>query len=187
MEIRYITESDNRDAISRIYEESWKHAYRGIVPQEFLDDLPESRWVEKIGTPGWYKMVCIENGEYIGTSGFGRSRFEEYPDSGEVISIYFLPDYMGKGYGSKLMDAVMNELRKQGYKEVFLWVLEDNSRARRFYENYGFRCADEYMDDNIGGKDLREVRYVYRFVNDPEPEDDDLGEDIHEPCLRFQR
>ena len=52
MEIRYITESDNRDAISRIYEESWKYAYRGIVPQEFLDDLPESRWVEKIGTPG---------------------------------------------------------------------------------------------------------------------------------------
>ena len=187
MEIRYITESDNRDAISMIYEESWKYAYRGIVPQEFLDDLPESRWVEKIGTPGWYNMVCIENGEYIGTSSFGRSRFEEYPDSGEVITIYLLPEYMGKGYGSKLMDAVMNELRKQGYKEVFLWVLEDNIRARRFYENFGFRCADEYMDDNIGEKKLREVRYVYRFVNDPEPEDDDFGEDIHEPCLRFQR
>ena len=104
-----------------------------------------------------------------------------------MITIYVLPDYMGKGYGRRLMDAVMSELKKQGYKEVFLWVLEDNSRARRFYESLGYKCMDEYIDDNIGGKDLREVRYVYCFANGPEPEADDFDEDIHSPCLRFQK
>ena len=162
MEIRYIASSDDRTAISRVYEESWKYAYRGIIPQKFLDALPESRWADKIDTPGWNMMVCIENGEYIGTSSFGKSRFENYPDAGEVISIYLLPDYMGKGYGSKLMDAVINELRKQGFIEVFLWVLEENKRARQFYEKYGFESTNEYLEDNIGGKELREVRYVYR-------------------------
>lgn len=40
MEIRYITHSDDRLAISKIYEESWKHAYKGIIPQEYLDSIP---------------------------------------------------------------------------------------------------------------------------------------------------
>lgn len=65
-------------------------------------------------------MVCVENGEYIGTSSFCKSRFEKYPDSGEVISIYFLPDFIGKGYGHQLLGRVLDELKKQGFTEVFL-------------------------------------------------------------------
>lgn len=108
-------------------------------------------------------MACVENGDIIGTSSFCKSRFALYPDSGEVISIYFLPEFMGKGYGYKLMEAVMGELKKQGFTEVFLWVLEANNIARRFYEKYGFKCSYDYLDDNIGGKNLRGVRYVYQF------------------------
>ncbi len=163
MEIRYIDPYDSREEISRIYENSWKYAYRGIIPQDYLDAVPRGRWVKTLDTPGWSTMVCVENGEYIGTSSFCKSRFEQYPDSGEVISIYFLPEFMGKGYGSKLLDAVMSELKNQGFTEAFLWVLEENGNARRFYEKYGFQCSCDYLDDNIGGKALREVRYVYQF------------------------
>ena len=163
MEIRYISSADDKNAISRIYEKSWKCAYRGMIPQEYLDSIPEGRWAEKVDNPEWSTMVCIENGEYIGTSSFCRSRFEQFPDSGELISIYFLPEYMGKGYGGKLLNIVMEELKKQGFSEVFLWVLEENHRARKFYEKYGFECTHDYLEDCIGGKNLREVRYVYRF------------------------
>lgn len=163
MEIRYINPSDNREEISRIYENSWRYTYKGIIPQDYLNDIPEGRWVKNFEIPGWSTMVCVENGEYIGTSSFCKSRFEQYPDSGEVISIYFLPEFMGKGYGSKLLETVMGELKNQGFTEVFLWVLEENNIARRFYEKYGFKCSYDYLDDNIGGKDLREVRYVYQF------------------------
>lgn len=41
--------------------------------------------------------------------------------------------YMRKGYGSKLLEFVMNELKKQGFTDVFLWVLEENNSAREFY------------------------------------------------------
>ena len=163
MEIRYINPADSRERISKIYENSWRYAYKGIIPQDYLDAIPEGRWVKNFDIPGWSTMVCVENGEYIGTSSFCRSRFEQYPDSGEVISIYLLPEYMGKGYGSKLLEIVMNELENQGFTEVFLWVLEENTTARQFYEKHGFKCSDDYLDDNIGGKDLREVRYVYQF------------------------
>ncbi len=164
MEIRYINEADNRNEIRRIYSESWKHAYRGIVPQEFLDAITEDQCGRAIGTPGVNTMICIEDGRIIGTCSFCKSRFGQYPDSGEVMSIYFLPEYMGKGYGSKLIKAVLDELEKQGFKEVFLWTLEENDHARQFYERNGFSCTGEYLNDNIGGKDLKEVRYVCSLI-----------------------
>ena len=161
--IRYITESDDRKAISRIYEASWKYAYSGIVPQEYLESIPEGRWADRLDTPGWNTMVYIDDGKYIGTSSFCKSRFDSYPDSGEIISIYFLPEYMKKGFGSKLIAAVLYELKEQGYDDVFLWVLEENMHARQFYEKNGFSRTDDYREDVISGKALREIRYVYHF------------------------
>ena len=56
-----------------------------------------------------------------------------------------------------------DELKNKGFTEAFLWVLEGNERARRFYESFGFIPTDDYLDDNIGGKDLHEIRYIYRL------------------------
>lgn len=162
MEIRYITPSDDRTAISEVYEESWKYAYKGIIPKDYLDSIPKGRWALNLDNPDMKTLVCVENGRIVGTSSFCKSRFEQFNGWGEVVSIYLLPDYMGKGYGKLLMESVITELERQGYGDVFLWVLEENIRARRFYEQFGFSLTEDYLDDNIGGKDLREVRYVYR-------------------------
>ena len=162
MEIRYLNKNDDKKAISRIYEESWKAAYKGIIPQDYLDSIPKGRWINNLEKQGWNTMVCLENGSYIGTSSFCKSRFEEYPEDGEIISIYFLPEYRGKGYGRKLFEAVLSELKKQGFKDKFLWVLEENRRARQFYELFGFKCTADYRKDIIGGKAVKEVRYVLK-------------------------
>lgn len=163
MEIRYITPSDDRMAISEVYEQSWKFAYDGIIPKEYLDSIPKGRWAASIDNPNLKSLICVENGKIVGTSSFCESRFEQFRDFGEIVSIYFLPDYMGKGYGKILMESVIAKLRAQGYEDIILWVLEENIRARRFYERFGFTLADEYLDDNIGGKNLREVAYVYKM------------------------
>ena len=158
-----MTAEDDRSAVSRIYERSWKYAYRDIIPQAYLDALTEGQWIRKLDNPEWSSMVCIENGEYIGTGSFSRSRDEQYPEAGEVISIYLLPEYTGKGYGRKLLAAMMEEMKQRCFREVFLWVLEENSRAGTFYEQYGFLRTEDYMNIVIGGKELREIRYVFRF------------------------
>jgi len=146
--------------ISRIYEESWRFAYHGIIPQDYLDSISEGRWMSNLDSQGRNTLVCVDNGRIVGTSSFCKSRFERFQGWGEVVSIYLLPDYIGKGYGKILMEAVLSELKRQGYENVFLWVLEENTRARIFYENFGFLPTDDFLDDNIGGRDLREVRYV---------------------------
>jgi len=162
MEIRPMTPADDRMMISKVYEESWKFAYQGIIPQGYLDSIPEGRWASSLDHQGRNTLVCIDNGKIVGTSSFSQSRFEQFQGWGEIISIYLLPDFIGKGYGKNLMEAALLELKRQGYKNVFLWVLEKNTRARDFYERYGFLLTDDFLDDNIGGKDLREVRYVYQ-------------------------
>ncbi len=42
---------------------------------------------------------------------------------------------------------------------MLLWVLEDNHRARKFYEKNGFIHSEEFIVDNIGGEEIREVLY----------------------------
>ena len=164
MEIRYIDSSDDKMKISKIMEDSWKYAYRGIIPQEFLDKIPRGHWSNRLESPGLYTMVCIKDGEYIGTASFGRARIDNCSDFGEIISIYLLPEYIGKGYGIKIMDSVINELRIHEYKEVILYVLEENTRARKFYERYGFELCNDDKEVIIGGKKLSAVRYAIRDI-----------------------
>jgi len=163
LEIRYINSEDNLFKISKIYEESWKYAYKGLIPESFLDSLESGRWVSFLELEDINTIVMTENGEYIGTSSFCASRFEEHQSAGEIVSIYLMPEYMGKGWGRKLINVILEELRKQGYREIFLYVLEENKKAIRFYENSGFMRENDYLEDKIGGKSVREVRYTRTF------------------------
>lgn len=159
MEIRHMLPSDDRIAISDIYEKSWKFAYKGIVPQSYLDSIPSGRWADSIDGAGKYNAIVVENGEFVGTSCFCKSRFPELENFGEIVSLYLLPDYVGRGYGKKLMEYVLGELKKLGYSDIFLWVLEENVRARKFYERFGFTADGGEMYSDFDGKRLREIRY----------------------------
>lgn len=159
MEIRYISKDDNRLEISKIYESSWKYAYKDMIPQSWLDSIPAGQWADSINKTGMNSLVLIENSMMIGTASFCKSRWEKYSDYGEVVSLYFLPEYIGKGYGRLLLNKCIEELKQRGFRKVLLWVLEDNYRARKFYERNGFLCSKVFRDDNIGGRNVREVLY----------------------------
>lgn len=159
MEIRPVRPEDDRYAISRVYEESWRQAYRGIVPQPYLDGIPRGRWVPFIDTPGMDSLVMVVEGEIVGTSSCCPSRLARMSGWGEIVSLYLLPRVQGMGYGKALLRAAVDALGAMGLRDVFLWVLEDNLRARRFYEHMGFFASGEHLDDVIGGAALREVQY----------------------------
>ncbi|MDD6037351.1 MAG: GNAT family N-acetyltransferase [bacterium] len=160
MEIRFLEETDSLLDISHIYEASWKYAYKDIIPQDYLDSIPSGQWAPRLTSDGKRNLICIENDNIIGTASIRKSRWKSHADYGEIIAIYFLPEYIGKGYGKMLFSRCVEELKQMGFSKIMLWVLEDNMRARRFYEKNGFHCADEYLDDCIGGKNLREVMYI---------------------------
>lgn len=160
MEIRLMNDRDDRRAISKVYEESWKFAYKGLIPQDYLDSIPEGNWAKAVDLPGWNTLLMLDGVRIVGTSSYCHSRFDDWKDYGEIISIYFLPGYMGKGYGRALLQAAVDKLAEMGCRDILLWVLAENERAKRFYEKNGFAESGAYLNDNIGGKALREVQYV---------------------------
>ena len=158
MLIRYLSDSDDPLEISRIYEQSWKYAYKGIIPQDYLDSIPCGRWAN-LDAQNRKHLVAVHDSKLIGTASFCPSRWEQHKNCGEIISIYFLPEYIGKGFGRLLLQECVKELKKDGFDRIILWVLEENHAARRFYEKNGFVCTRELRQDNIGGKPLRETLY----------------------------
>lgn len=164
MHVREATVKDVKD-ISRIYAQSWKAAYAGLLPQAFLDTIDDGRWVEKfnadIGGGALSALMIMDGGRPAGCAAFGRSREESRTGWGELVSVYLHPDYFGAGYGQALLEAAMHKLREQGHERVFLWVLRENSRARRFYEKNGFAPSGEENALLIMGQSVVNVRYVH--------------------------
>ena len=54
-----------------------------------------------------------------------------------MYAIYVRPEAWGTGSGWALMDAAVAWLAER-WREAILWVAEENPRARRFYERYGW-------------------------------------------------
>lgn len=166
MRIRPVSEADDRMAVSRVYEESWKVAYRNIIPRDYLDSIPAGSWCEAAFRPDMYSLVMTTGDEIVGTASYCERRFGSTPGEccGEIVSIYFLPQYMRQGYGTLLMQAVQAELKKLGYQSCSLWVLEENEHARRFYEKMGFIPDGTCMEQVICGKRLREMGYILELL-----------------------
>lgn len=160
MEIRPLNCRDDRQAVSHVYEESWKHAYKGIIPQSYLDSIPKGHWCDAVDNQGRHTLIMLDNNKIIGTSSYCASRLEYMQGYGEIISIYLLPEYCSKGFGKLLLQESVSGLKQMGYQNIFLWVLEQNYTARRFYEKFGFRENGRILEDSIGGKNLREIQYV---------------------------
>lgn len=164
MKIRKATLNDIKD-ISRIHALSWKSAYKGIISQQYLDDLQEDFWVSafQFWIEGNYLTVQIilDDQKPIGCISYGKSRDDKLPDWGEIVSIYLLPEYFATGNGQRLFDAALSELKESGYKNIFLWVLKENHRARKFYEKNGFQCSQDECTFEIMGRKYIDIRYIY--------------------------
>lgn len=160
IKIRAMSNADDMLAVSSIYEQSWRYAYRGIIPDEYLDSIPSGRWADGLQVPGRNSLLLFDDDKLLGTASYGEARMDDMKGYGEIVSIYLLPEAIHKGYGKKLMQSVIAELKKSGFSKIYLWVLEDNSRARRFYERFGFTLSGRKRTDIFAGKELKELQYI---------------------------
>ena len=153
--------------IATIRIRSWQDAYRGTVPQDYLDSLDVAAEVARIETrPIEGHHVAETNGKVVGWLSVGPYRPDEDeqlpgPSCGEVRAFYVLPEFSGRGVGRALMTYALGELRRLGLSPVLLWVLVANKRARRFYERAGFHSDGMVVDFEVGGATLPEMRYRY--------------------------
>lgn len=158
----------NAEDLGFVHATSWKQAYRGIVPQTFLDQLTsESR------ATFFRKAISISQHEFygaylkgkpVGMMSIGHSRDKDASeDTAEISAIYCIADVWGTGCGRQLMDFAVNHLKKHAYHTISLWVFEENRRARKFYEKYGYTFDGTKEQSDISGKQLTEMRYIYQL------------------------
>ena len=161
IQIRPLCKDDDPIAISRIYALSWKAAYRGIIPDAYLNALREDRWAPFLkDAKDIRSLVMIKDTQFIGTASVCPAREPKMAGWGELVSIYLLPEYFGQGCGRLLLEAALAELERMDFKDIYLWVLRENHRARRFYEKNGFADSGETGSYEISGESIPELRYV---------------------------
>lgn len=151
-------------AVALMHVRAWQTAYRGIIPDPFLDALDvtarASRYSFDLQGPGdpvtW---IAVDRGEVVGMVSISPSRDEDLPALGEVRALYVAPERWRSGAGSALMTLAEQRLAADGFREAFLWVLRDNARGRRFYEAAGWAIDGRTKTVEIGGRPVVEVRY----------------------------
>jgi ribosomal protein S18 acetylase RimI-like enzyme len=155
-------------AIAAVHVGTWDGAYRGLLPDEYLDAMDVTSWTggwERTLTgerpPGAATLVAVaEGGKVVGFVDVVPSRDDgAAADTGEVTSIYVLPPAWGTGAGRALMSVAVDCLCEDGFRSATLWVLRDNERARRFYERAGWSADGASKDDVVAGATVTEVRY----------------------------
>ncbi len=157
--LRPAREEDAR-AIADIHVRTWQTAYRGLLPDDLLDGLSVERreqvWRDLLAHGDQDVVVADEDGGIVGFASSGPSR--EAPAEGELYAIYVTPEAWGTGAGRMLLSAAAAALAARGYDSALLWVLEDNARARRFYERAGW-LEDGRKLETLGGVEVAETRY----------------------------
>ncbi len=161
---------------------AWQAAYRGLLPDEYLDGLSAEQrtasWERGLAGPmatGHARLVVEDDdGEVAGFVVTGPTRSGE--GTGELRVLNVEPTRWGRGLGRLLLDAAVKELVSAGHAEAILWVLEGNARARNFYELAGWRLDGGRMVDDWFGTGAMEVRYRVGLLrtrrmrpNDPTP------------------
>ena len=144
--IRRVRQGDEK-ALAYIQTGSWKVAFEDILDAETL-----ARCTDFDRAADMYKRLLDENkgNGYIlfvndkphCIAYWDAARDAEFDGKAELICIHSLPDNWHKGYGSRMMDKVLEDIREAGYSEVVLWVFRDNARARAFYEAKGFTMTN---------------------------------------------
>jgi GNAT superfamily N-acetyltransferase len=167
-EIRPMAE-DDIDEAARLHVRSWQSGYAGIIPADFLASLdPDVFAARRRAQPilaGAGSLVATVDGQIAGLAGFGPYRPEQGevdPTTGELYAIYVDPEHWRAGIGRRLHAAVTAALTGSGFRAMRLWVLEENHRARRFYEWAGMRPdgARQLWTPRGTSHELPEVRYA---------------------------
>jgi ribosomal protein S18 acetylase RimI-like enzyme len=157
-------------AIAEVAVAGWRAAYRGMLPDDFLDamrvDAREVAWHERLardldgGLPAW---VAERAGRVVGFVSSGPPRDEDVPlPAAEIYAIYVLAEAWRLGLGRALLQTAVAHWRAGGARTLVLWVFEANARARAFYEAMGWQPDGGRQALELGSASTIEIRYCFR-------------------------
>ncbi len=160
-------------AVARVHVRSWQAAYRGLMPDEFLDQLRAedraARYELASGDPQKpYTVVAERDGAIVGFASTMPARDKDLAGYGELCALYVDPEHWGQGIGVALVAAARAWLAASGFEKAALWVLAGNVRAERFYSNDGWVADGLRRTAVVWGLTVEEIRYRRELCGAPE-------------------
>lgn len=158
--------------MAKVHINSWRETYPGLLPDPMLARLSIAdeaiRWQRLLDRPRalgtTLAFVADQQGSIVAYGTCHEQRtglLRQRGFTGEVGELYVLRYAQGQGVGSGLMKAMAGALIERGHRMMSLWVLEQNSRARAFYETRGGKLIAEKRANLIevayGWSDLRSL------------------------------
>ncbi|MEX0785408.1 MAG: GNAT family N-acetyltransferase, partial [Dehalococcoidia bacterium] len=153
-----LAQPSDAQAIAALHADSWRTAYRGMLPDEFLDnDVVDDRatlWAKRFGDAEYLShtvtLLAEQNGEL---AGFAHSFIDEDPEWGTLLdNLHVRPELKRSGIGTKLVVESAARVQALGSElGLYLWVLEGNANAQRFYDALGGRVVGRSTSPEGGG------------------------------------
>ena len=103
-----------------------------IFPPElypYPSDAIRTRWSEASADAARRTLIAVSGEEPVGAACVSAEWLE---------GLYVVPERWGTGLADSLHDRALDIVRALGSARCHLWVLEENGRARRFYERRGW-------------------------------------------------
>ncbi len=170
-------------AMSLIHALGWRDTYVDAVPADYMArEITDDRWVETFRqnyeTKNGVRGLLLYRGDTpVSCLNYCKARavnynpgdickFDNaaYADWGEIASFYTHPQERGRGYGGLLFDEACRRMKEEGFQNAFVFVLQENQGARRFYAAHGFTwdgtSADIPFPNSPPCHDLRYVKML---------------------------
>jgi ribosomal protein S18 acetylase RimI-like enzyme len=161
--------AEDAAAIARVHIDTWRTAYRGLLPDDFLAALDEAgyedRWRRTLTSSAGRVYVAEDGRQIVGFASGGPERAGEDGYAGELYALYVLREAQERGHGRRLVQAVARGLRERDILNMIVWVLRDNHNARHFYERLGGLYVRS-QPITIGSALLQEVSYGWKSLDD---------------------
>lgn len=134
-------------AMGRVQSRAWRAAWRDIVPVDLLADLDDDalaeRWADDLRRPPsatHRALVALDGNTVVGFAATGPS---DDPDAdplrdAEMTVLVVDPDSLGQGHGSRLLAAVADTGRADGFVRMTTWVLTRDDAMRAFLASAGW-------------------------------------------------
>lgn len=164
--MNYIIRKKEREdcaAVAHVVTVTWNETYRGIVPDEFLDSLylNENERIQNsynnFNENENHQYVLEVDNNIVGFVNVGSSDESDYDNCGEIHAVYIINGYKGNGFGKKLIETGIKELKNMGFNKMIIGCLVGNP-SNEFYEHIG----GKYIKQRIFEK-LQLPENVYYF------------------------
>ena len=158
---------NDAETIASMHTESWRDAYRGILPDSYLDgqvaDERANLWRSRFSSLGSDRFLVVLTESPRGLVGFACVLLDEDSQWGARLdNLHVLPGWKSRGVGRLLFGrAAQWVMSTEPGWPIHLWVFEANAGARRFYDALGGEVVEHHLKEVVKGITIPSLLYVW--------------------------